>query len=205
MPAEVRFARRHWEKVLPPEVNDGLAGIPEADLSRWDLVPELHLPAILKTARGKFWAALRNGRDTTDLDSWKLSPAEAGEFLDLASRDPTVAKVVLSLPRDITEAMGQFYEVLLKESVNILQEPNVLEGALQTKLVEAKARMFSNVKHQVDAFVKLSREAESLLAKKTEDAPEALPEPGPDEDFPEAGPDEGVIPDGPPGDLPEEK
>lgn len=192
----LRFDRRHWGRVLPPELVEAQSDARDGDFQKWQEVPDKFLPKALLAARTAFWSAFREGEDTTNLDSWGLG-ASAAKFLALVARDPSAVVVLLCVPRTAEESMGRFYGVLLKESSRVLSEPNVMDDALQNKLVESKAKIFGNFKGHVDAFLKM-RAASEAQAPRALAAPDGKGALRPDEEDPsEDDPGEGVLPSDP--------
>lgn len=175
--------------VLPEEMLSDLAGVPDGDLAKWDGVPEAFLPKVLRKGRDAFWQAFRAGKDPRDFGAWGLDDATGSELMAFLGCDPTGARVLVSLPRTIDESMEEFYTALLREATRVLEEPNVRDDALQSKLVDAKARIFANVRHQVDAFLKLRDGHSGRPGKPGRGAPPKLVElePGPDEEDPGEG------------------
>ena len=195
MKARLCFPRGAWDRVLPGEAAGSLDEVKQWEVDWWLEMPEDDLPSPLVAARNGFWDVFRKGGDTRDLPSWGLSDSDAASFLSRVAQDPSAVTVVLSRERTPAEGMADFYEVLLRESSKVLEEENVQDGSLSTKLVDAKAKMFGNFRQHAEAFLKLESAARDRREAGSRAALAApLDDPRPDED-PEVldGPPEGVL------------
>ena len=156
MQSRLMFPPGAWGAVLPPVLRDLEARACPGGraLLKWCYIPPQFRPPLLKEARETFWGLLKAARDPRDPEAW---PGDVlGRFARYAKDDPAALCEMLSVPVDSPmDAMGHFLRESFACMEDVLRESNQRDGELDNKLVGHKVKIFTNIRQQAEAILKM--------------------------------------------------
>ena len=148
------FNESEWPSLLPSELCDFRSEIDRHCRDKYLKIPYNYWPSILVEGNGNFWACIKEGKDTKDLDN--LAYGEKGsELVFFVSQDPCALVGLVSLNLTLQEQISEFYTNLMDEMKGVLKESNHQEGEFCAKVVQAKVKIYSSFKQQAEGLFKL--------------------------------------------------